>query len=231
MGMLMLRRTVTSEYLVIGILCSVMFGQEHPSVSTGPVAREFPVVMQQSIVAGKTSVGTKVRAKLEIATLVDGTVIPRSAVFSGEVIESTGKSASNPSRLAIRIDSVQWKNGSAAIKAYLTAWYYLTTAETGQNLQYGPPQSPTRTWNGQGAYPSPNSPSYKPFPRGDSDADQNSLPDIAAAKTSDHRALMRDIESVRSDDGTLALVSKRSNIKLDKLTTYVFAAGDLLPKK
>jgi hypothetical protein len=41
---------------------------------------------------------------------------------------------------------------------------------------------------------------------------------------------MKDIESVRSDDATLTLVLKRVNIKLDKLTTYVFAASDL-PQK
>jgi hypothetical protein len=78
---------------------------ERPDFS-GSGAREFPVVMQQSKVAGKTAVGTKVRAKLEVATLGNGTVVPRNAVPSGGVIESRTKSASEPSRLAIRMDSV-----------------------------------------------------------------------------------------------------------------------------
>jgi len=38
---------------------------------------------------------------------------------------------------------------------------------------------------------------------------------------------MKDAESAADNDGALAIVSKRSNIKLDKLTTYVLAAGDL----
>jgi hypothetical protein len=42
---------------------------------------------------------------------------------------------------------------------------------------------------------------------------------------------MEDVESARGADGTVALVSKHTNIKLDKLTTYVLAGSDLLPAK
>ena len=73
--------------------------------------------------AGKTPVGAKIKARLAVATLIDGKVIPRSAVFSGEVIDSAAKTA-DASRLAIRMDSVVWKKGSASLTAYLTAWYY-----------------------------------------------------------------------------------------------------------
>lgn len=228
----MLRPRIATQSLVIGIFCCVMLGQQNPSGSAVR-STEFPVIMQQGIVAGKTPVGTKVRAKLDVATLVDGTVFPRNAVLTGEVIESTAKTATDPSRLAIRMDLAEWKNGSTAIKVYLTPWYYPAMSQEGQNLQYGPPQSPTRTWNGQGAYPNPNSPSYKPFPGDDSGSgDKNSVPDATASKTSDHRVLMKDTELVRADDGTLGLVSKHTSIKLDKLTTYVFAGSDLpAPKK
>ena len=37
---------------------------------------------------------------------------------------------------------------------------------------------------------------------------------------------MKDVESTKGNDGTIALISKRNNIKLDKLTTYVLAPGD-----
>lgn len=227
----MFTRTIAVQSLLVCVFCSVPLCQQNPSVTLAHDTTEFPVILQQSIAAGKSPVGTKIRAKLQIATLVDGTVIPRNAVLTGEVIESVPKTAADPSRLAIRMDSAEWKSGSAAIKAYLSAWYYPTTAEAGQNLQYGPPQSPTRTWNGQGAYPNPNSPSYKPFPGRDPDADKNSVPEHAATKTSEHRVLMRDIECTSSDNGTLALISKRTTIKLDKLTTYVFATSELVPKK
>jgi hypothetical protein len=42
---------------------------------------------------------------------------------------------------------------------------------------------------------------------------------------------MKDIESARSADGALDIVSKRTNIKLDRLTTYVLAGDNLLPAK
>jgi hypothetical protein len=189
------------------------------------VAREFPVIMQQNVVAGKTPIGTKIQAKLELATLAEGKVIPRNAVFSGEVVESAPKTATDASRLSIRMDSVQWKNGSTPIKAYLTAWYYPTTTDEGQNLQYGPTQSQKATWNGQGAYPDPNSRSYKPFPGSETDKD-SSVPDTPSSATSHHRVAMKDVESAQSNEGAITLASKRSNIKLDKLTTYILSTGD-----
>jgi hypothetical protein len=42
---------------------------------------------------------------------------------------------------------------------------------------------------------------------------------------------MKNVDASTNNDGTLALVSKRGNIKLDKLTIYVLASGDLLPAK
>jgi hypothetical protein len=209
--------------LLFSVLCSVsLFSQQNPA----PAAPEFPVVWQQNIVAGKTPVGTKIQAKLDIATLANGTVFPRNAVLTGEVVESVAKTATDSSRLAIRIDSVLWKNGSASVKLYLTRWYYPVTADNGPNLQYGPEQSPKKTWNGMGQYPDPNSPVYKPFPNA-SDSDKGpSGPDTTSATTSNHYVAMKDVEFQRSNDGVITMISSRSNIKLDKVTTYVLASGD-----
>lgn len=217
--------------LSLCLFCSVIaLAQQRPNFSNSSRVQEFPIVMHQSVVAGKTAVGTKIQAKLGAATLVDGVVIPRNAVFSGEVIESAAKTANGPSRLAIRMDTVQWKDLSASIKVYLTSWYYPTKDEAGQNLQYGPTQPASRTWNGAGAYPDPNSKSYKPFPRSDSDSDKaGAVPDTPSSILSNRRILMRDIQSERNRDGVITIVSYRSNIKLDKLTTYVLSAGDLQP--
>lgn len=148
----------------------------------------------------------------------------------GEVVASAAKTKSAPSRLAIRMNSVQWKNGSAAVKIYLTAWYYPARDAMGQDLQYGPQEPANRTWNGQGQYPDPNSKSYKPFPGSDSGKD-SAVPDTPSAAASNHRVLMKDVEYANGTDGSLALVCKRTNIKLDKLTTYVLSSGDLLPAK
>jgi hypothetical protein len=42
---------------------------------------------------------------------------------------------------------------------------------------------------------------------------------------------MKNVESLRNSDGAVSITSQRSNIKLDKFTTYIFAASDLLPAK
>src|ERR1700689_968083 len=92
-GVAGLRRAKEADMLRKGILAgacvlvaifgpAVLRGQQpaaKPPIS--PEAHEFPIVLRQNVVAGITSVGTKVQAKLVIATLVDGGGIPRDAVW------------------------------------------------------------------------------------------------------------------------------------------------------
>jgi len=212
---------------------AALLGQQKAAAPSPPGVREFPVIMQQNVTAGVTPVGTKITAKLTMATLVNGVVLPRNAVFSGEVTESVAKSATGPSRLALRMDSVQWKNGSAPIKVYLTGWYYPTRLDAGPKLAYGPPNNSVtwKTGNGAGTYPDRNSPASQPFPG--HDADRN--PDLGSteplAVTSEHRVMMKNVESARNHDGSIAITCTRSNIKLDKATSYVLASAELVPAK
>jgi hypothetical protein len=211
---------------------SVLFGQQTAAPPAPADRTEFPVIMRQNVVAGKTPVGTKVQAELVVATMVNGVVVPRSAVLSGEVTESIAKSKTDPSRVGIRMDSAQWKNGSAPIKLYLTAWYY-PEASMNQNISYQPidEANSKRNWNGQGAYPDPNNPiAQERFPSGrDSSKDNGPSTPTPSSSISKHRVLMKNITSARGIDGAVALTSVRTNIKIDKLTTYVLADGDLLP--
>lgn len=222
---------ITAVRLVVGmaVLCSQSSpGQEKPAATANAGTIEFPVIMKQKVEAGKTPVGTKVQAELVMATLVDGKTVPRDAVLSGEVTESVAKSATEPSRLSIRMDSIQWKKGSAAIKAYLTAWFYPIRTGAGPDVQYGPSEGPVKTWNGMGAYP--GSAASEPFPDTSVTDPQRPAPDTPATSISKHRTLMKDVESTRREDGTIAISCKRLNLKLDKLTTYVIATGDLLAR-
>jgi hypothetical protein len=214
--------TMVARHLVLLLLCSTLvLAQQKPAAPGTSSALEFPVVMQQVVNAGATVVGTKVAAKLVVATLVNGTVVPRAAIFSGEVTESVKRSATDPSRLAIRMDSVQWRTGSAPIEVYLTAWYYPNRVEMGQSLQYAPPDAANskKNWNGAGAYPDPNSPINQPFPGRDSDKDSKTVPDTPTLITSNHRVPMKNVDSEQNREGALSLTCKRSNIKLDRLTT------------
>ena len=217
------RAMAVANILIFGVFCSAaLLAQQKPASSAPPGVQEFPVTMQQNVTAGKTPVGTKIQAKLEVATLVGGTVIPKNSVFSGEVIESVAKTKTGPSRLAICMNSVLWKEGSASFKSCLTAWYYPTKEQAGQSLQYGPDLPQNRTWNGQGQYPDPNSKVYQPFP-GSTDKTA-SVPDTPSSTTSSHHVLMKDIEYASTADGGVALVCKRTNLSLDKLTVYVLVA-------
>jgi hypothetical protein len=203
-------------------------GEDKPAALSAAAGLEFPVVLRQNVAAGATPVGTKVQAKLAVATLVNGVVVPQYAIFSGEVAESVAKSATGPSRLAIRMDSAQWKNRSApmvlAPKVYLTAWYYPAAPPTGQGIPSVPPEDArnSRPGSGSGGYPGERNSNSPPFPR----ADMGKIP-LPASDVLKHRALMKNVESSRNSDGAVTLTSKQSNIKLDKTTTYVLAAGDL----
>jgi hypothetical protein len=220
------RRFATALGLVsLGLISGsiFLFGQSKAPASgsaapSAASAQEFPVTMRQNVAAGKTPVGTKVEAKLTLATLVSGTVIPEGAIFSGEVVESAAKSSSDPSRIAIRMDSVQWKNGSKPITVYLTAWYYPL-----QMVQDADQQDCRSTGSlGMNCPIGVGSPSTR-FP-------PDALPP-PPSRTSQSRVAMKDVESARAADGTIALTSTHSNIKLDKTTTYVLATGDLAAGK
>lgn len=214
--------------LVLSVFLSASLLAQQNQPSAGSSAQEFPVMLEQNVIAGKTPVGTKIEAKLSMATLVNGTVVPRNAVFSGEVTESMAKTKDAPSRVSVRMDSVAWKNGSAAVKLYMTAWFYPNMMDAGQELQYGPTKSPQGSWNGQGEYPS-DAKSYKPFP--DGQQKDQPVPDTPNSVTSKHRVLMKNVESAAASDGGVELVSKKSNIKLERYTTYVLAATDLAAAK
>jgi hypothetical protein len=243
-------RAVGRVVLTVVLGCAALFGQQTPgqqmprqptpAASSSSGALEFPVIMRQNVAVGTTPVGTKVQAKLAVATLVDGVVVPRDAVLSGEVTESVAKSATDSSRLGIRMDSLQWKKGSAPIvlsltsKVYLTAWYYPVAAMTSQDLSDESPDDAPQSWkhrNRPPTFPDPNAPASQPFPGRGTDTDPGSLPPSPSSSISNHRALMKNVESTRNSDGAVTLTSKSFNIKLDKLTTYVLATGDLLASR
>jgi hypothetical protein len=221
---------VGSTVLAVVVCSARLIAQQAP---VAPGALELPVTMRQNVDAGKTPVGTKVQAKLILATLVSGTVIPRDATLSGEVTESVAKTKTEPSRLTVRIDSAQWKNRSTPLKAYLTAWYYPTEMMIGQDVSYqsADAASSPKNWNGMGPYPEPNNPvAQQKFPGVDTGKDPGLMAtDPPSSNISKHRVMMKDVESLRNRDGVVTLTCKRSNIKLDKTTTYVLTSGDIMP--
>jgi hypothetical protein len=198
------------------------------SGAQGCVGCELPIMLRQSVVAGKTAVGTKVEGQLIMATMMKGGVIPRSALISGEVIESVAKSGNSPSRLAIRMDSAQWKNGGVKFKAYLTASYYPSAPMAPPNLSYGPPGD-RRNWGGVDPTVDTTDPPNPAQKLSTQDTGVNAA--APASIISKERVLMKNVESTRGADGSVVLVSSRSTIKLNKITTYVLAVDELFPGK
>jgi hypothetical protein len=222
--------------LTLMVCSAVLLSQQTPATPARSAAPELPVTMRQKLTAGVATVGTKVQAKLVIATLVNGTVVPRDAVLSGEVTESVAKSGNDPSRLAIRMDSVQWKNETLPLKVYLTAWYYPTesTMTSDPLIQPADAARTPRNLNGVGSFPDPNTPASQTLPgrrteRGSDSGPAPWDPPASGMSTSPHRVVMKNVESQRNRDGTVSLICKRSNIKIDKETTYVLAPEGLLP--
>lgn len=210
---------------------AIVFSQTTLPANRSLPLHEFPVTMSKKIVAGQTPVGTKVEARLAIATLMNGKVIPEDAVFTGEVVASAAKSAAEPSRLAIRVDSVQWKNGSTPVKAYLTEWYYPIRIPTSLG-----PDAPSNDSIGgsigmsRGGAPRPSPPApSSPFPGQSGSTDPRDSPSSTSSNISENRVTMKDVEATAQPDGSVVLTSKRANIKLDKTTTYVLATTDEMP--
>ena len=135
-------------------------------------------------------------------TLLNGTVVPRDAEFSGEVVVSRANTRSEPSRLSVRMDSVSWKNGSVPIRVFLNKWFYASVAgNLGQSLQSGPV-----LWNDTVTPP----------------------PAVRNKAISPHREKMKDVNIERASDGTVTLVCKQHTVKIDRSTTYVLTSGDFL---
>src|SRR5690349_10508447 len=115
------------QVAALAFCCAASLGQQKSPAPSSPVVREFPIILQQSVEAGKTPVGTKVKGKFAAATVFSGTLIPRNAVASGVVVESEPKRGKDRARLAIRMDTVTWNGGWTPLGAYLMPLYYPTT--------------------------------------------------------------------------------------------------------
>lgn len=204
--------------------------QPTPAQQTAAAAAlEFPVQMQQKVVAGKTPVGTRVEAHLTLATLLNGRVFPEGAVFTGVVVQSIAKSAAGPSRLIVRMDSVRWKNTAATIKAYLTAWYYPVEIRSLADRSDPPPLSSlpdAQSRKNGGSFGGGSFPKPSVFVGHPGSAQPETSPP-GVTMVSEHRVLMKNVESIRDPDASVELTSSRSNIKIDKSTTYVLATAYL----
>jgi hypothetical protein len=218
----MLTRRLVVQGAILAFCSAASIGQQSHQASPPPVLRQFPVILQQSLEAGKSPAGTKVQGKLAAATLFNGELIPKNAVASGVVVESESKRGGDRARLAIRMNTVSWDGGWAPLNAYLMPLYYPATGQAVPNLPNESPDPDSRTLNGPNQ--SSQSPMSRPFPGGGSEANQGAIPDVAIVSSRPVR--MKNVVLEPTSNGGIALVSEHANIKLFKMTTYVFAAEE-----
>ena len=216
----MFSRRLLVTAAIIGFGPAALIAQQtHPASSSG-ILREFPVVLQQTVEAGKTPVGTEVKGKLAVATQFHGILIPRDAVVSGVVFESVRRSSKGPSRLGIRMENAKWKGESACMmKAYLMPLFYPLTTQSAQGSPIESPDPDSRTMNGPNQ--SSSSPMSSPSPN-NSDAIREAIPQISTIAS--RPVSMKNVAMEPVPDDGVALVSEHDNIKLHKMTTYVLAA-------
>ena len=218
----MLTRRLVVHGAILAFCSAASMGQQSHQASPPHVLREFPVILQQSVEAGKSPAGTQVQGKLAAGTEFNGELIPKNAVTSGVVVESEPKKGEVRARLAIRMNTVSWDGGWAPLDAYLMPLYYPATGQAVPNLPNESPDPDSRTLNGPNQ--SSQSPMSRPFPGGGSVPDQGAIPDVAILSSRPVR--MKNVVLEPTSKGGIALVAEHGNIKLFKLTTYVFAADE-----
>jgi hypothetical protein len=224
--------------LVLMAGCVGILAQGPKADSTTKPGLEFPASLQAKIVAGSTPVGTEVRARLAMATLMDGVVIPQDAVISGHVEQSVAKTDEAPSVLKIKFETAHWKKGSAPVNLYLAGCYYPIDFESASDNPSGvhgeigvmmggtAPDTLPRANGGMpsiGGTPTMDAsrPNAYPDPR----------PGVTVSEVSKHWVRIEKVETVAAPDGGLAITSTERNLKLDKGTVYLLRTPPPPPAK
>ena len=212
---------VYAVLVVLGSVCGA--AQQAGSPPPQRLERlELPAVMQQKIIAGITPAGTAIRAKLSIATLVKGKVLPSGAVLSGHLEESAKRNGNTPSRLKIKFDTAQWKNGTTTLELYFTGCYYPFEITPEQDPASAIPDGlhGSLTMGQVTSSPSHATPSalgQNPLPN-----DYGTNPgELGGPHVSSRWVREEGTEIMAEPDGSVVVTSAKRNLKLDKGTTYL----------
>jgi hypothetical protein len=206
------------------------------AAQTGRVApmtsQEFPALLAQNIEPGKTAVGTAVRARLAIGTLVGGVVVPQGAILSGTVEESLAKTEQALARLKVHITQATWKDHTLPLNLYLSDQYretpWLEVSDPGVRNQKLRPDA-SLTWEGTQLRSSKDM---------SDPANSSKIPDHIA-KVGEHsgsslclavRLKINGVAAVQDGSGGMVLISEKKKLKLDQSTCYSFQAATKAPE-
>jgi hypothetical protein len=198
-----------------------------PDLNSRP-SLEFPASLQGKVVAGSTPVGAEVRARLAMATLMEGVVIPQDALIFGHVEQSVAKSNDAPAILKIKFESARWKKGSTPLTLYLAGCYYPVEfrspadnpsglhGEVGLTMGGAPPDTFPRAGGGM-----PNSGGLSTMDASGQGTYPDPRPSVTVSEVAKHWVRMEKVETVVAPDGSLQITSHEKTLKLDKGTTYL----------
>ena len=207
--------------VLIAALALPTVAQKQPSSATPSPRLELPAHLLNKIEAGKTPVGTPVQAKLMMATLVRGQVVPENSVLSGMIEESTVKTKETPSRLRIHITSAKWQTGETKLDAYITSMYHPFWSQSSSRVRNQPLglQSPDAYNNDENVERQQRHEELERAAARSQDTSKAPGPDVGV---SSHRYPLPDATVATDADGSTSIVSARHNLKLDTKTIYVF---------
>ena len=213
--------------------CGSLLAQNSKPVSSPQPSVELPASLQTKVVAGSTPVGSEVRVKLTIATLMDGVVIPQDAVISGHVEQSVAKTTDAPSLLKIKFDSARWKKGNAQVTLYLAGCYYPVEFQSpandpsgihgqiGTTMGSASESTPGRTTGGMPNSGMPNGGMSGTMDASRLDTYPDQRPGTVFSEVSKHWVRIENVDTVVTPDGSLQITSQQRNLKLDKGTIYL----------
>jgi hypothetical protein len=190
------------------LFCSLLSAAQASRSSDGARNRqEFPLQLQQRVVAGQTEVRAPVQGKLIIATLVRGTVIPAGAMFSGTVEESIAKTAAAPSRLKVHMTKATWDDKSLAVDLFLANSFY----------EY-PKRDVDETKNVSASTLPTTIEELRDYAKNEQNIRRNS----AEINPWPRRTVMLDVSQERGAGGQIVLTSMKQNLRLDREVLYAF---------
>lgn len=133
------RWRVTRIAIVALSVCAPVFAQERAGVVV-PEGASLAIQLETSVRTDRAKTGDAVRAQLVAPVLMRGKVaIPAGAKITGVVLETQRLALDKPSRLSLRFDRIEWKNGSAALSAYVTRQLVIKRTYEYQSRAFCPP--------------------------------------------------------------------------------------------
>ena len=210
--------------IMLALVLTVSSAAQTASTIDLPDGASIAVRLASNVKANKANAGDEVLAEVIVPVLDHGRiVIPSGAKVIGQVVSSNGKSKQHPeSVLGVRFERAEWKDGTAALQAYIVGLLAGVPGKTQRdNCQPGAPRrfrTPPPTYQFQQTQ-GPNVLNGVPQPIHNTDTRlqdpslATGMPCVVAGPPDFSHISVRKLDSPR---GATQLISAKKNISLPK---------------